>query len=111
MLELDKEYIGHEIGHFRAFTRLHLKEHEDGLLFGSADNAQRLHAKNREQLTPSDLGNDAGICGMQWICSSPLDNEHRIGFTSIGLERVKYVRLRYSQDEFIRLGPRLRLGD
>ena len=48
---------------------------------------------------------------MQWICSSPLDNEHRIGFTSIGLERVKYVRLRYSQHEFIRLGPRLRLGD
>src|SRR5579884_2445417 len=53
VLELDREYSGAEIGHFRAFAVMQLRAHVHGLfsfMFGATDNSRRSNAKTEEDL-------------------------------------------------------------
>lgn len=118
--ELDREYDCREIGHFRAFAQLWLKEPQHGIvavLFGSTDNSDRLDAATVESLTGAN-GICEGICGAQWERKFPEDENatelhlHRSGSLSgMGLERVKIIHIRYKQDDFIRMRPLIRLQD
>jgi hypothetical protein len=52
VLQLDKEYRGSEIGHFRAFGVVFLKSPVHGIfsfMFGATDNTARLHSRTEEQ--------------------------------------------------------------
>ena len=65
--ELDKSYPAEEIGHFRAFCILHLKEPKldiFGVLFGSSDKSMRMRSDTSSP--PQASGIKHGISGGQW---------------------------------------------
>lgn len=125
--ELDREYLAREIGHFRAFCMMHLKEIKHDIfdvLFGSSDKADRMSPV--ECRYPRALSGIAhGISGGQWEQQVHLDEDddssgaaddqekyQQVGWSSsIGLEKVRFVRACYSHDQFIRISPRLILKD
>jgi hypothetical protein len=132
--ELNGEYSGDEIGHFRAFALLFLKEAMHGtagLVFGSTDNNGRLDAATPEQLATSpEAGIRAGICGRQWERRFPqvapggdesstvaddtvgvpdLEYDCTGSFTAVGLDRVKSLSINYRQGGLIRLRPGIQL--
>jgi hypothetical protein len=123
ILELDREYTGSEIGHFRAFATIHLKAAVHGvfsLLFGSTDNGERLNAETAGQLANGKSGISASICGGEWEARIPDEgnaNEEGRGrayqrvssFRSIGQDPVKTIRVRYTDDTFISFKPGLTL--
>jgi len=135
VLELDREYSGAEIGHFRAFAIMQLKAPVYGLfsiMFGAADNSSRWSAKTEEDLARGASGIANSMCGGRWERRIPedltkLESKEDEGkpdsnddaehfpfepagsFTSVGEDPVRRVRLPYTRDSFIRLlpGPRL----
>ena len=129
MIELDRVYSGLEIGHFRSFAKLFLKGPINGvvgLLFGTADNGDRLKATTVEQLQKGRSGIKEGLCCAQWEIRVREDqpsqegepeNREKQGFeeirrstsTSVGQDVVPSIRFGYTHDTFIRLkaGPRL----
>lgn len=133
--ELNGEYSGDEIGHFRAFARLVLKEPSHGtagLVFGSTDNNGRLDAATPEQLTTSlEAGIRAGICGRQWEWRFPpiapggdessmvadtigvpgLEYDCTGSFTAVGRDRVKSLSINYRQGGLVRVKPAIQLRD
>jgi len=130
VLELDREYKGSEIGHFRAFATMYLKGPIDGLfglIFGATDNSKRLEARTAEELAKGQSGISQSLCGGQWemrIPESPpepdkgadadgrsLRYEPAGSFTSMGQDPVESVRVRYGRDSFTRLMPGPRLLD
>jgi len=69
LLQLDREYAGGEIGHFRAFCSLEIVEPRDrvvGLLFGSTDNPNRMNATVVSELNLALGGIQNAMCGRQW---------------------------------------------
>jgi len=132
VLQLDREYAGHEIGHFRAFIKLYLKGPAHGIMGFIAcrtDNCARLGATTVEQLSAGQAGISNGMCGAQWEFKIPeemADNEtadresegapklrleHGGCWNSVGEDPVKAIRILYNRDTFIRLLPPLRLVD
>jgi hypothetical protein len=123
--ELDREYDADEIGHFRAFFRMHLKEVKHDILwilFGSCDKADRTSRHRSDR--PEMPGIRHGISGGQWESylqvtqeddSSKPDPEEKYQLVAsssgIGMDKVRFIRTRYSHDDFIRLRPRLVLKD
>ncbi len=132
VLELDREYSGAEIGHFRAFATLQLRAPVNGLLtiiFGSTDNSDRQKAQTEEDLGKGESGIANSMCGGQWERRIPEnlaqaenseagdktddshDDKERFpfepagSFTSVGQDPVKSVRIRYNQGSFIRFMP------
>jgi len=132
-LELDKEYTGSEIEHFRAFTFLHLKGPVNGIfsfVFGSSDNGSRLEAKTIEDLKKEESGINKSICGGDWemIASKKQPDfndtnagdgekndgvQYKVGARSrsAGRSTVKDIFLRYNRDSFIRFETGLSLQD
>ena len=132
VFQLDKEYDGDQIGHFRAFAFVHLKSPSQGLLsfvFGSTDNSARLNATNVEGLGLGKSGITHSMCGGQWEMRIP-ENEPKVAnadtggegeteytyqrtatFTSVGRNPVKSIGIQFSQDTFIRVMPLPRLLD
>ena len=124
--ELDKEYSADEIGHFRAFCIMHLKEPKCdifSIIFGSSDKASRF---SREEEVSKDLtGIKHGISGAQWIqkASTIVPDEHpilgdaepiyeRVGSSSsIGVKEVRFINISYRHDGFLRFDPRMSLRD
>lgn len=139
ILELNREYSGAEVGHFRAFAMVHLKGPVHRLLnfiFGATDKSRRLNAHTDEDLAKGDAGIAKGMCGVQWEIRIPEnlataesgENENKEGedkeddeerlpyeqsgsFTSVGADPVKSIRVRFEKDSFIRLMPGPRLQD
>lgn len=136
VLELDREYAGSEIGHFRAFARMHLKGPVHGIfgfIFGATDISSRIQATRVEDLANQRPGIRESMCGGQWELRVPEnlfgqtaepDQEKRDAdpesvfkleragsFTSVGQDAVKTVRIHYNHDMFIRLMPQLQLQD
>lgn len=131
LLELNREYSGTEIGHFRAFVFMQLKAPIDGILnlyFGATDNASRPNAKTEEDLAKGLSGIANGTCGGLWVqeiressseenVESQGDEEDDesgpftqvSGFSSVGSHAVKKIVVPYNNDPYIRLksGPRL----
>jgi hypothetical protein len=124
-LELDREYSCSEIGHFRAFAEVFLRNQPDaiaGMMFGSTDNRDRPKARS-----VSDLHDDSGICGGvsggQWLkkwnsaaveslagIRRDLELELSMSSSGVGLTSIKAIHLQYSFDDLIRLkaAPNLR---
>jgi hypothetical protein len=124
VVELDREYDPPEIGHFRLFCDLTLKEPKNGLLsveFGTADNVSRIEARTEADLDPRESGVGRGMCGGQWESRLPEDTStaeqrstplKRISsFKSIGLRKIGSLKVEFGYDAFIRMGPYLRLKD
>lgn len=125
--ELNREYLAREIGHFRAFCMMHLKEIKHDIsevLFGSSDRADRMSPDGCRY--PRELSGIAhGISGGQWEQQVHLDEDdassgsaddqekyQQVGYSSsIGMEKVRFVRACYSHDHYIRISPRLVLKD
>ncbi|MBZ9742246.1 hypothetical protein [Mesorhizobium sp. CO1-1-4] len=132
LLELDREYNGEEIGHFRFFVSMSLAEPRDGLFmvtFGTSDRADRASAKSVADVEAMPAGILHGMMGAKWEGRIPAGadtpNEdiaeegadHHEGtnvgtFTSVGMENVRFLRAEfgYGGGSF-RFGPYLRLSD
>lgn len=138
VLELDREYGGAEIGHFRAFAIVQLKAPVHRLfsfMFGATDNSDRQKAQTEDDLAKGESGIAKSMCGGQWerripenLASvgsgqtesegedsdnneKPFPYESAGSFTSVGQDPVKAVRIRYNKDSFIRFMPGPRLLD
>lgn len=128
ILELDREYRGSEVGHFRAFCSLELVEPKDGvvgLLFGSTDNPDRVNASVPNELNPANGGIDRGRCGRQWKeklkegadVPDPFTKTQEFlapagSFTSVGMETVPRLAIQFNgHTDFIRIAPYLVLRD
>ena len=133
--ELDRTYTGAEIGHFRAFCSLHLKEpklNTLSLLFGSSDLADRFRTDLSDISRQNQPGISFGISGAQWeqhfdftegspaASSESSENEgdhekaryKKVGASSsVGMAEVGFLSIRYDKDLFIRFHPVLTLRD
>ncbi len=120
-LELDRTYEAEEVGHFRAFCTLVLKQSRqdiESLLFGSFDKAHRMSGQSSRD-ADDRAGISFGIGGGQWIESSaplsrdddsPADRrgiDYRLlrSSSSIGIDKCKFIVIRYSNDSLIRMPP------
>ena len=128
-LQLDREYQAAEIGHFRCFCSLSLREPKNDILmikFGRADRVDRCDAKSVADLDSSPSGIGAGIMGIEverkinraGIGGEEQPNE-KSSFTdevigsskSMGQEAVKVIGADFGYDTLFRLRPYLRLSD
>lgn len=127
---LTDDYPSNDIGHFRAFVSLHLKEtkHEVfAIWFGSTDKSARF----RDDISElndygSEPGIGAGIAGGQWekrvrIDENTSEEEVEKSFNTWipagysderGRKTVQSIVVRYSHDPgLVRFGPRITLRD
>ncbi len=134
LLELDREYDGSEIGHFRFFVSLSLTEPRDGLFmvtFGTSDRMDRANAKSVSDVEAMPSGIFHGMMGAKWERRIPTTKEKankdeasskddaedgegtRVGtFTSIGMKQVRFLRAEFGYGGgLFRFGPYLRLSD
>ena len=123
-IELDDTYLAEDIGHFRFFCFLTLKEPKSkilSLLFGNSDKAKRTSKDiSEEDILTQKAGIKYGICGGQWEQYIELENDKfidndkyvcRCTFSSVGIEKTKYLNISYSTDTFIRIPPYISLID
>jgi len=125
--ELDRTYAAEEIGHFRAFCYMHLKEPKHGIfgvLFGSSDRANRMREDWPGKPKEDEPGIAKGIGSGQWEQhlepgetfdyfgdDEELEWVKTASGSSIGMDPVTSVDVRYLHDSFIRFSPRLTLRD
>jgi hypothetical protein len=129
--ELDREYTGDEIGHFRAFCSVYLKEPKlsvMSIIFGASDKADRFSDESAPKRQP-DLqpGIKFGIGGAQWeqrlstveqganfeeTDDDEPEKYDRVGTSSsVGMNAVRFLIIQYSKSSFIRFQPVLTLRD
>ena len=126
--ELEKTYPAEEIGHFRVFCLLYLKEPRHkvfSVLFGSSDKADRMHGALPETNKGMTPGIKFGISGGQWeeeielsenaaeqiYEEEPGKYKHVGSSSSMGMNEVKFIQIRYDKDTFVRVLPTLALRD
>ena len=121
--ELEREFEAEEIGHFRAFCSLFLKEPKHKILrieFGSSDKSGRMTGYNN--FTEQKSGIKYGISTGEWEGyfseESDLSSEDKLkelklvgSGSSMGIEKTKFISITYSHDIFIRFFPRITLRD
>jgi hypothetical protein len=133
-LHLDQSYSGEEIGHFRAFCKLYLKEPKHnifGILFGDTDNSGRYWEDSSGR-----SGIKHGVSGGQWEYKLPLaelraqleSGEEAEGpdddeadpvekwtpagsHSGIGQDPVRGISIGYRKDSFIRFEPQICVRD
>lgn len=126
-LELDREYSADEIGHFRAFCSLHLREVRGpiiGTLFGAADGIGGLKARAHEELTASQGGIGRGTMSGHWDQILPGDEAApstgeadsqrytlRGSSSSIGRKAIKSISLSFGYGSMLRIPPLLCFRD
>jgi hypothetical protein len=127
--QLKRKYTADEIGHFRLFCSLTLKEPKRrvlGILFGSSDKSKRTWSDPPKHW-PDDLpGIKHGICGGQWETYFDLESESagneqdedgderytQVGTSSsIGHDEVEFLPISYNKGGFIRYEPTICLRD
>lgn len=125
-LELNKKYSAKDIGHFRIFCHLILKEPKHkilSILFGSSDKLTRM-MKGEDEATNNnkvDLkeGIKHGISSGQWeqyidITNDKVSHETwtNVGSSlSKGIDEVEFLSISYRKNEFIRFSPVISLKD
>lgn len=129
--ELDDLYPAEEIGHFRAFCSMYLKEPKLkilSILFGSSDKANRFREDlaSAERVTPPGI--KFGIGGVQWEqyvrypdssneAPTMADDESPEKYqcvgssSSIGMDKVRFISIQYSKSDLIRFSPVICLRD
>lgn len=129
-LELDKKYNADEIGHFRVFCYLTLKEPRHkilSILFGASDKSNRMRSDKETDFTEQRTGIKYGIGSGQWeqhisfdeaeVTSEETDDEQdekwsNVGSgSSIGREEIEFLPISYSKSSFIRFFPVISLRD
>ena len=140
-VNLGREYSAEEIGHFRLFFLVHLREVKHkiwAILFGSSDLSERMSAKEGGQFTPQISGIRHGIGTGQWERHLDLEryrnNDETIkdgnatsddpesdtlpGYVFVGsgsaggLEKTAALATSYRHDQgILRFDPRLSLRD
>ncbi|WP_154678079.1 hypothetical protein [Paraburkholderia nodosa] len=127
-LQLDREYSADEIGHFRAFSSVYLREPKLGilgLLFGRTDRANRF--RTGVEPRPEDRsGIGHGIASGQWYTPWHIEPDAKEqGFdgkeqekyvacgsgSGVGTNAVKQLMFAYATPSFIRPEPVLALID
>lgn len=127
VVQLDRKYTADEIEHFRIFCSLFLKEKKAGkvgILFGSSDKSSRMRLDAASNFTTQQPGIKHGISRGQWdwkIDNSKEENsnQQKIGeryectgvVSSVGLDEVEFLYVKYDNDPLIRLRPGLALKD
>ena len=118
--ELDKKYKAEEIGHFRVFCYLTLKEPKHNvlsILFGSSDKSNRMREELAAHFTEQTSGIKHGIGSGQWEQRIDInkvneaESEQDKKWTSIGAgasigrSEVEFLPITYSKYSFIRFFP------
>jgi hypothetical protein len=133
VFQLNRVYQAEEIGHFRAFTIIFLKEPKldiFSILFGSSDRSSRMGTVPVQHISQQPPGIRNGISGGQWYSyirikgkgnSSAPSRKHSksrnfeyesVGSSSaIGMDKVEFLPIRHNNDWFLRLTPVLSLAD
>ena len=127
--ELNKKYSADDIGHFRAFCYLTLKEPKHkilSILFGSSDKSNRMRNDQGTDFTPQNSGIKFSIGSGQWEQHIELEGQNdgskeneeeyqkwkQVGsVSSIGREEVEFLPISYSKSSFIRFFPIISLRD
>lgn len=126
-VQLDKKYVAEEIGHFRLFCSLYLKEPKEGILailFGSSDKSNRMRTDVAADFTKQEPGIQYGISGGQWEQHIEVSEEDQsdheeeeekftcVGSSSsIGRDEVEFLSIAYNKDSFMRIQPGPTLKD
>ncbi len=126
-IELDKKYTAEEIGHFRLFCYLTLKEPKHkilSLLFGSSDKSNRMREDTATDFTEQKSGIKYGIGTGQWEHYIDIENNEnetddeedekwsKVGSgSSIGRDEIEFLPVSYSKSSFIRIFPVISLRD
>lgn len=130
--KLDREYDATEIGHFRAFCSVYLREPKlgiFGLLIGKTDKADRFRTDIKQE-RDEHPGIASGVASGQWKVAwdgiseqersseSDVDDNNDaeqyfpIGWGSgVGMKSIKHLVVSYTTDSFIRFEPVLSLMD
>jgi len=128
VFQLNRAYDADEIGHFRAFNTMFLKEPKHDIfriLFGSSDRWSRMNPDSVKDFRQEPSGIRHGISGGKWESYINTKNKEKpespkcnweykyAGFSSsIGMNTVEFISIHYHHDNsFIRTSPRLRLLD
>lgn len=125
--ELNEKYTAEDIGHFRLFCSMYLKEPKHNILsilFGSSDKSNRMRNDSAADFTEQKTGIKYGISGGQWEDYMDLEkesvedeNDEEEKYTcvgsssSIGMDEIEFLTISYSKDSFIRFSPGLTLRD
>lgn len=124
--ELDRKYSAEEIGHFRLFCSMYLKEPKHkilGIIFGSSDKSNRMRDDKDTDFTEQLPGIKHGISGGQWEHHVDLEGEgsgeddeeeryKQVGSaSSIGRDEVKFLSISYNKGSLIRYLPTISLRD
>ena len=120
LFELDEKYQAEDIGHFRLFCYLTLKEPKHNvlsILFGSADKSNRMREDSAANFSEQKPGIEHGISSGQWEQridvnkESKLDREEDEKWTnsgsgsSVGISKVEFLPIIYSKGNFVRFSP------
>ncbi|OME51801.1 hypothetical protein BSK59_19975 [Paenibacillus odorifer] len=121
--ELDRAYQAEEIGHFRLFCLVQLKEPKQKILsflFGSSDKPKRMSPDSKLDIDNQMRGIKNGISGGQWVeyfnteVSESDDTERyesRGYFSSIGQDLIDFLPISFRDSSFVRVGPAVTLKD
>jgi hypothetical protein len=121
--DLDREYTADEIGHFRAYCSMFLKEPKLKIfrvIFGSTDKSLRTSSGAKDRDEPSGI--KYGIAGGEWeqhFDPESTDQDDAAAkfqcvgsFSSVGMDPVRTIFIRYSHDpSFLRFQPRINFRD
>lgn len=130
--KLKREYDATEIGHFRAFCSIYLREPKLGilgLLIGKTDKSNRFRTDIKQESTEYP-GIGSGIASGQWKVAWDITSEHDDSSESelndkkdvgkylplgsgsgVGMKSVQNLVVSYNTDSFIRFEPVLTLMD
>lgn len=126
--ELNRTFQAEEIGHFRAFCLMHLKEpkhHVLGIAFGSSDRSNRMrNDKDEAERLGEPSGIKYGVSGGQWesyvgrgerqASEAEGDDERyvQVGSSSaVGRKEAAFIPISYSKSSYIRFEPTITLRD
>jgi hypothetical protein len=130
-VEFDREYSASEIGHFRFFCVVTLKEPRNGIfqiMFGRTDRADRSRASSEADLAKMPSGIAHGTTHQRWERRFPrglteedsatvIEEEEILRWTSagagssVGRDRIRFLDVEFGYGSLLRFGPYLRLAD
>lgn len=123
-IELNQKYAAEDVGHFRLFCSLYLKEPKNKLLsilFGCSDKSNRMREDIAADFTCQKSGIKYGIGGGEWEQIIDIEDEEKdyeeekytkvAASSSIGMEYVEFIPIIFRESRLIRNSDGLTLRD